>query len=479
MTQQISSPYQEINLNLPKVALVGRPNVGKSTLFNRLIGKRRAVVADVPGTTRDRLDEILKWNGINFVLTDMAGLEPTLANGTEISKAAQAQVEKALQVSQVIVWVVDSTAGVQFADEQASLLLRSLNKPVIVAVNKTDSSKRDLDMYEFAQFGFEPVIPVSAIHGRGVEELFNAIGETLELLESHPSKTTMEAQAEERELNISIVGRPNVGKSTLLNALAGEDRSLVSTEAGTTRDSVDTVVAAESFFERIFTRWRTVRFVDTAGIRRRGKIGHEIEAWSVLRSLDSIDRSQVVLFIIDASEGIVHQDLQVASLIIKAGKPMVLVANKWDMVLEENDILAGTAEDKEMQTQFFKSYRAEAPFLNWASVLFVSANQQYNLSNLGKLAVEAYNAWNLKAVEGEMLKTVADKLRVIPALKNLQKIVMIRNRPPVFHVMVEGKKLPHFSAVRMVENYLRQLLKIGSTPIKIWVVPSIKKVKQD
>lgn len=452
---------------LPKIALVGRPNVGKSTLFNRLLGRRQAVVAPIAGTTRDRLEEDLTWEGKGFTLVDMAGLEPALYEKTEINQATQNQVKKALEDASLLVWVVDGSVGVTKADGIIASLLRNLNKPLLVAVNKLDHPKHEPNLYEFAQFGFEPVLGISALHDLGIIELLKQITNHL------PETPAEDPEEKERELKVSIAGRPNVGKSTLLNALLGETRSVVSQVPGTTRDTVDSTLPAEKLFPGTFTKWRNVRLIDTAGIRRRGKIGHEIEAWSVVRTLDALDEAEVVLFMIDATQGLVHQDLQVSQKIVTAGKAMVLLINKWDAVLAAKNLFPGTEEEQALQEQFLNTLRHQAPFLRWVQVIFLSAKENMNLNVLGKLVLKAFQAWDTRVTEEE-LQTLTEHLQKNPRFNNLQKIIYLHGKPPVFHLHVEGKKLPHFSSIRLAENAIRDYFMIGSSPIKIWVVPSVK-----
>ena len=459
--------------NLQRVALLGRPNVGKSTLFNRLIGKRRAVVAPIAGTTRDRLLERISYAGRDFVLVDMAGIEPALADRNPISEGMQRQVEQALREATLVVWVVDQDLGVTAQDAKVAEILRRLNLPVVVAVNKCDDAKHEINQYEFASFGFEPVIPVSAIHARGVISLLEAIVAQLAELPV-PEVVTEEIYDDgaDRELRLAIVGRPNVGKSTLLNALAGEERAVVSPVSGTTRDSVDTVLTANAFFGKTYSRFQTVRIIDTAGIRQRGKMGHEVEAWSVLRSLDTRDEAQVVLLVIDAVEQLTHQDLIVAQKIFDSGRPLVLVANKWDQYLEKRKLFAGTPEEAEAQDVFLAGVLRKAPFLAWTQLMFISAHTKLNLQYLGSVVQRAYIAWS-KVPDEVLLKELAEALKSHPRLKALRSIVCTHAQPPVFVVNIHGKKMPHFTTRRFIENALRETLEIGPTPIKIWIEPNV------
>lgn len=452
--------------DLPTIALVGRPNVGKSSLFNRLVKKRHAVISDVPGTTRDRLERPINVLGKAALLVDMAGIEPALKEKNEISAGMQAQVEKALASAAVVLWVVDAQTGVTTQDELVAELLRRLHKPVIVVANKTDNPDMQAMQYEFARFGFE-MVPVSAIHGSGITELIQKIAPVL------PERTEPKQLQEEesRELNLAILGRPNVGKSTLLNALTQDNRAVVSPIAGTTRDAVDTVLPAERIFGRTFTRWQTVRIIDTAGIRRRGKIekGKQgIEGFSVIRSLETLDAAHLALFLIDGDEKLVHQDLQVVQKIIDAGRPLVIVVNKWDAVLAKTGIIPGTAEDDEAQVSFLERLRRQASFLYWAPVVFVSAKEGINLENLGKVLNNCFIAWSITP-DNEELKAVSKHVRTLPRMGSVLGITLEHSQPPTFHIHTQGKELLHFSLRRQIEGILREYFEIGPTPIKLWV----------
>jgi GTP-binding protein len=286
------------------------------------------------------------------------------------------------------------------------------------------------------------------------------------------------AEAEElvdpKELKIAIIGRPNVGKSTLLNALTDDERSVVSSVPGTTRDSVDTLIPATQLFKRTFTRWEQVRIIDTAGIRRRGKIEMGIESWSFLRTINAVEEAEITLLMLDGTEGLTQQDLHIAQRILEIGRPVIILVNKWDAVLSAKNIVPGTVEDVKQQEVFLDMLRKEASFLFWAQVLFLSAQEKINLHIVSRLVLNAYNAWNLD-VDQKDLDALVEKLKFQPLFKNLQKITMQHNKPPVFHLHVEGKNLPHFSTHRAAENVLREVFDIGPTPIKIWSETSIQK----
>lgn len=457
----------QISHGFHHVALLGRPNVGKSTLFNRLLGKRQAVVADVAGTTRDRLLELVKHNGTEFVLVDMAGIEPALSDANEISQGMQKQIEQALAQASLIVWVVDQ-AGVTAQDEKVAELLRRLNKPVVVAVNKCDDTMHEINQFEFTQFGFAPIVPISAMHARGILELKEHVVAELKQLPAPATEAADFEDGTDRELRLAIIGRPNVGKSTLLNALSGEYRAVVSPVSGTTRDAIDTVLPAKQIFGNTFTKFQTIRIIDTAGIRQRSKMGHEVEAWSVLRSLDTLDAADVALLLVDATEGVTHQDMIVAEKILKSGKPLVLVINKWDAVLAPKNLIAGTEEDTKEQEILMARILRKAPFLRWTQVIFVSASEGLNLQHLGNLINRAYLAWTKEPDEKSLNEIVAE-LKKNPRLRNLTGITFQRAKPPVFVMHVNSSVVTHFTTRRFVENALRDYLELGPTPIKIWV----------
>ena len=450
---------------LPLVALVGRPNVGKSTLFNRLVGRRQAIVSEVAGTTRDRLERPIEWNSKQMRLSDMAGLEQAGSQSTDLHQAAQAQAERALQEAAVIIWVVDGRSGLTKDDIRIGDKLRKLGRPTIVAINKCDHLDHDELHVEFARYAFNGQVTLSALHGRGISELLDSVTPFVE------GKVKLK---ETSELKVALIGRPNVGKSTLLNTLVADTRSVVSATAGTTRDSVDTVVPATTIFGNTYTRWQSVRMIDTAGIRQRGKIGRDIEHYSLLRTKNALEESDVAVFMIDAMEGMVHQDLQIAQLVQDSGRAVILAVNKWDLLLEKKQVILGTDEDLALQEHFLLHLRQSAPFLYWVQVLFMSATKQMNTTALTGLLIKAYNSWSLE-VSQESLNLIAEELRRLPRLKNLQKITYEHSQPPVFHLHVEGKSLPHFSTIRYVDNELRDYLKIGATPIKVWAVPSVPK----
>jgi GTP-binding protein len=446
--------------------------VGKSTLFNRILGTRHAVVSDIPGTTRDRLERTITWGERQWTLVDMAGLEPSFQPGDEISAGMQEQVQRALGSALLVVWVVDAASGPTSVDSVIAELLRRIGKPVVVAANKCDHPQHELRSLEFAEFGFEPIIALSAFHDRGTTDLLQAIAAAL------PTEVVEQVdENREKELYLAIAGRPNVGKSTLINALVGEARAVVSAVAGTTRDAVDTLLPAEALFGRMYTRWEAIRLIDTAGIRRRGKIDRSVEGWSVLRSYAAIDEADVVLLLIDATEQLVHQDTQVLDRIVQAGKPFILLVNKWDAVLSKHKEEWGGEQDDARQALFLDRLRRKLAFAHWAPVLFLSAKEQLNTRVIGRLVNDSYIAWSRELTQAD-LDELATHLRASqPRLRNLTSLRQTATKPPVFHIDMHGQKVPHFSTRRAVENALRDTFNLGPTPIKIWAAMSGDRVK--
>jgi GTP-binding protein len=350
----------------PIVALVGRPNVGKSTLFNRLIGERRAIVEDIPGTTRDRLYGDTEWNGRVFTVVDTAGLlldEDDLTPGTpqlEIARRVREQAEIAIEEADAIIFIVDSREGLTAADAAVAEVLRRASKPVVLAANKADNRERALDAVEFYALNLGEPIPMSAYHGIGVGDVLDRVTDVLPIIE---------AEEDDAAVKIAIVGRPNVGKSSLLNRLIGQERSVVSDVPGTTRDSIDTPVEIDGI---------KALLIDTAGIRRRGKIERGLERYSVMRALRAIERSDVALLLIDATEGVTAQDTHIAGMILESLKGVAILVNKWDLVVKDN-----TTFDA-----FSRHVREAFKFISYAPLLFISAKTGQRVDKVLPLALE-------------------------------------------------------------------------------------------
>src|SRR6185369_14737455 len=312
------------------VAIVGRPNVGKSTLFNRLIGERRSIVGDEPGITRDRIYGQVEWAGAKFSLIDTGGIVPD--DDAVIPANIFKQAGMAIDEARVLIWVVDARTGITQLDEELAALLRATGKPVLVAANKTDSARLESESTEFYQFGFEEVFPISAEQGIGVGELLDSV---IELIKSDEQRDPADETEAKRELRLAIVGRPNVGKSSLLNRILGEDRVIVSPVAGTTRDAIDTVLE---------TPERTFRLIDTAGIRRKGKTDEMAEKLSVIMARKSLERADVAIVLVDAVEGVTASDATIAGYAVDAGCSIILAVNKWDIVKDKETNTASEFE---------------------------------------------------------------------------------------------------------------------------------------
>ncbi|HEY8224804.1 MAG TPA: ribosome biogenesis GTPase Der [Pyrinomonadaceae bacterium] len=439
------------------VAIVGRPNVGKSTLFNRLIGERRSIVGDEPGITRDRIYGEVDWTGERFSLIDTGGIIPD--DDAVIPANILKQANVAIDEARLLVWVVDARKGVTQLDEELASLLRSTGKPVFVAANKTDSSKLESEATEFYQFGFEEVFPISAEQGIGVGELLDAIIEFLEQDQPDPSEPDAE---ERRELGLAIVGRPNVGKSSILNRILGEDRVIVSPVAGTTRDAIDTVLD---------TPERRFRIIDTAGIRRKSKTDLMAEKLSVIMARKSLGRADVAVVVIDAEEGVTALDANIAGYAVEAGCSIILGVNKWDTIVDKQTNTAA---------EFERLLRDRLKFLDWAPVVTISALSGQRVDRILPLVLKADEARNRRIPTAQLNaffeKAIAQpRGGVAPAPAKggvsrlrVQYLTQVGVRPPRFVVFTAGGKPGlHFSYERYLQNRLREEFDFFATPLKI------------
>ena len=445
--------------SLPVVAIVGRPNVGKSTLFNRLIGERVAIVEDLPGTTRDRVYGTADWRGRDFTVVDTGGLE--LEPGTEIEERVQDQAKVAIDEADVILFVVDAAAGLAPLDHEVADRLRRTTKPVLLVINKADNPRREHEGAEFYALGFGSTITISAQHGRNTGDLADEIFDRLppeEDLVPDPELSEKDlAELSESEMGppkVAIVGRPNTGKSTFINKVLGHDRMIVSAVPGTTRDPIDTEIQLEG---------EPMTLIDTAGIRRRGSIDRGIERYSVLRSLKAIDRADVAIVMTDATEGYTAQDAHVVGYVLEAGRGVVLVINKWDVV-EKDEFTAD---------RWLKRLRRDAPYLAWADIVFASALTGQRVERILREARTVAEERYRRVPTGELNRLVMDAVRDHPPAhvrNRLPKVfyaTQVAVGPPTFVVFVNDPTLIHFSYKRYLENRIREEYGFLGTPIKL------------
>ena len=432
-------------MSRPLVAIVGRPNVGKSMLFNRLVGQRLSIVEDTPGVTRDRLYAECEWCGRKFDLVDTGGIEPSTDSEILLFMREQAQI--AIDAATVIILVTDLRTGVTAADKDvANMLLRS-KKPVVLAVNKADSTgATDLGVYEFYSLGLGDPIPTSAVHGHGTGDLLD------ECLKYFPPAE--EDEEEEDLIKVAIIGKPNVGKSSLVNHILGEKRVIVSDVAGTTRDAVDTV------YENELGRYM---FIDTAGIRRKSKVEERVEKFSVMRAQLAIERADVCLIMIDARDGVTDQDTKIAGLAHEAGKASIVIVNKWDLVEKET----GTME------KMRKDIMRDLSFMSYAPILFISALTGQRTNRIFELINYVNDQSNMRISTGMLNNVLADaQARVQPPTdkgRRLKIYYMTQTgiKPPNFVIFCNSRELFHFSYQRYLENQIRSVFGLEGTPVRI------------
>ncbi|MGG3282439.1 ribosome biogenesis GTPase Der [Paenibacillus solani] len=429
----------------PVVAIVGRPNVGKSTIFNRLIGDRLAIVEDKPGITRDRIYGNAEWNGKAFSVIDTGGIE--IDGDDMILKSIRMQAELAIEEADVIVFMCDAKTGVTQSDEEVAQILFRSGKPVILSVNKVDNLKRADDIYEFYSLGFGDPVGISGSHGTGIGDLLDVVVENLPELE--------EDEYDEDVIRVALIGRPNVGKSSLVNAILGEERVIVSDVAGTTRDAIDTP------FEKDGQRYV---LIDTAGMRKRGKVYETTEKYSVMRAMRAIERADVVLVLINGEEGIIEQDKHIAGYAYEAGKASLFVVNKWDMV--EKD-------DKTMQ-QFEKKIRDHFLFMTYAPVVFLSAKTKQRLQKLLPVVKHVADQHSLRVQTHLLNDVISDAVAINPPPTDkgrrlrINYCTQVAVKPPTMVVFVNDPELMHFSYERYLENKIRAAFDFEGTPIRIF-----------
>ncbi|MBQ6451731.1 MAG: ribosome biogenesis GTPase Der [Solobacterium sp.] len=423
------------------VAIVGRPNVGKSTIFNRIIGERRSIVEDLPGVTRDRIYASAEWLGTQFRIIDTGGIQ--LAD-QPYQVEIRAQVQIAMEESDVILFVVNAAEGMTDDDRYIAGLLHREKKPVVLAVNMVDDQTKIASIYEFYALGVGDPIACSGVHGIGIGDLLD------ECIRNFPEENEEVPEG----LKIAVIGEPNVGKSSLVNAILQEDRSIVSNEQGTTRDAVDTVFYHEG---------KPYVIIDTAGIRKRGKVYESVEKYSVLRAMSAIERCDTALFVIDGEKGIREQDKHVAGYAHEAGKPVIIVVNKWDLV----------EKDDHTMNVFTEKIRKEFAYLSYAPIIFVSAVTGQRVKNILPLAEEVYSNASRRISTNVLNEVISDAQVTTPApARNGKKFriyyaTQVAVLPPTFVLSCNDPKLMHFSYERFIENTLRDAFEFTGTPIRI------------
>lgn len=429
----------------PIVAIVGRPNVGKSTLFNKLTGKRLAIVEDTPGVTRDRLYGDCEWQSSRFLLVDTGGIEPSTDDGLLQHMRQQAQI--AIDTAQCIIFVTELKAGVTAQDiDIAEMLMRS-GKPIVLVVNKVDSvGAPPLELYDFYSLGLGEPYPVSSVHGHGTGDVLDVVCGFL------PDENTSEEDSE--RIPVAVIGRPNVGKSSLVNYILGENRMIVANEAGTTRDAVDSDVDND---------FGSFTFIDTAGMRKRGKVEAGVERYSTLRSLAAVERARVCVIMIDATEGFTEQDSKVAGFAHEQGKACIIVVNKWDAVEKT---------DKTME-EMRKRLAYDFSFMSYAPIMFISAKTGRGVDKLYEMIVSVDNQNAMRVTTGMLNDLLARAVaRVQPPSDKGKRlkiyyITQISTRPPTFVCFCNSKQLFHFSYARYLENQIRETFGLSGTPIRM------------
>lgn len=430
----------------PIIAIVGRPNVGKSTLFNKLIGERRSIVEDTPGVTRDRIYGETEWRGKRMILIDTGGIEPKTDN--LILKQMRQQAQMAIDTADVIIFMCDVRTGLTANDRDIAVMLKKSGKPVVPCINKCDSiGALPMEFYEFYELGFEEdPIGVSSIHGSGSGDLLDAC---LRYLDDW--QDTME---EDDSIKVAVIGKPNAGKSSIINRLIGEERLIVSNIAGTTRDAVDTQLENE---------YGKFTFIDTAGIRRQSKIDDKIEHFSVLRAHMAVERAQVCLLMIDASTGITDQDTKIAGIAHEAGKAVIIVVNKWDLIEKDNNTV----------NEFNNRIRTELAYMPYAPILYISAKTGQRVTNLFERIVYVYGQSVMRVTTGMLNDVLGDAMiRVQPPSDKGRRLkiyymTQIATAPPTFVIFCNNVELFHFSYQRYIENCLRETFGFMGTPIKL------------
>ena len=429
-------------MSKPLVAVVGRPNVGKSTFFNKVVGKRVSIVEDTPGVTRDRIYAEAEWSGVHFALIDTGGIEPDSKD--IILSQMREQAEVAVDTSDVILFMTDGRDGVTASDREVASMLMKTGKQVVLAVNKVDTAKLPEDFYDFYELGLGEPIPISAANMLNLGDLLDRI------VESFPEGAGTE---EEDSIKLAMIGKPNVGKSSLINKLLGENRVIVSPIAGTTRDSIDTP------FEKDGEKYL---LIDTAGIRRKSKVNENIEKFSVIRAVAAIERCDVCLLMIDAQEGITEQDKKIAGIAHEAGKGIVVVVNKWDLIEKETNTM----------NEFRKHIARELTFMSYAPVVFISVLTGQRVDNVIKMAKYVAENRAMRVPTGRLNNLISDAIMMKqpPSDKGrrlkIYYVTQVGVKPPLFSFKVNSRPLMHFSYARYMENKIREAFGFEGTSIK-------------
>ena len=428
-------------MSKPIIAIVGRPNVGKSMLFNKIIGRRLSIVEDTPGVTRDRIYGESDWRGRKFTLIDTGGIEPRTDNQILAFMREQAQI--AIDNATVIVFLCDVKTGMTASDQEVASMLRRCGKPVVLAVNKVDQGQSP-DIYEFYNLGLGDPIAVSAVHGHGTGDLLDAC------VEYFPPEE--EVEEDDDAIKVAVIGKPNAGKSSLVNKILGEERVIVSNVAGTTRDAIDS---------RFTNEKGSFVFIDTAGMRKRSKVDEDIEKYSILRATMAIDRADVCLILIDATEGVTEQDTKVAGMAHEAGKASIIIVNKWDLVEKDDKTMARMTED----------IRRDLAYMTYAPILFISAKTGQRVEKLFDLIDYVANQSAFRVTTGMLNTVLADaQTRVQPPTDKGRRLkiyymAQVGVKPPHFVVFCNDRRLFHFSYQRYLENCIRSTFSLEGTPI--------------
>lgn len=430
----------------PIVSIVGRPNVGKSTLFNIFANSRISIVEDTPGVTRDRLYADTEWLDNEFMMVDTGGIE--IMNTDKIAVSIRQQAQIAIAEADVILFVCDARAGITHEDAEVAKMLRQSKKPIVLAINKADSPKQEMEIFEFYNLGIGEPIPVSAANHLGLGDLLDAV------VEKFPETSAYGEDGNEDEIKVALIGRPNVGKSSIFNTLVGEERSIVSDVAGTTRDAIDTPVIREG---------QKFLFIDTAGMRRKARIDEPIEKYSIIRSLRAVDRSDVVLMVIDAIDGVTEQDKKIAGYAHEAGKGIVLVVNKWDLYDKDNT----------STLRYTENLRRELVFMQYAPVVFVSAMTKQRIHRLPEV-IHYVAEQNAMRISTSVLNQVVEDAIAInpPPTEKGQRLkilyaTQVKIKPPTFVIFVNEPEIMHFSYQRYLENKLREAFGFEGTPLQM------------